>query len=219
MHRPEPAAPESHSPWMQEQTEASRETKTAQENDRNQPRHVGGPYQNRRWAHIDPAHSPRRLFPQSPPETHIYTRICGGPTHSGITGTTLPDSCRVQFHPGHQNILLCCCRVGQLAPDTLEHKQEAQTWTGNGGQTRSQTITRLLAGWRTTCSPLQNCWFCPADTEPAKEGSPGSCILDPNTHHVTPLKQFPGLSTIWLSAVQNQPSPDGGPRWCWSSRN
>lgn len=88
----------------------------------------------------------------------------------------LPDSCTVQFHPGRQNTLLCCCRVRQLVPDTLEHKQEAQIWTGNRGQTRSDAVMWPRAGWSTSFPPAR---FCPADTEPVEEGSPGPGILDP----------------------------------------
>lgn len=144
---------------MQEHAEPTRGTKMAQENNTHELRHVSGHYQSCRWARIDPVHSPHRLFPQSPPE--MATRTFLAESDKDLPNQVspepiLPGSCRVQSHPGHQNILLCCCRVGQLAPDTLEHKQEAQTWTGNGGQTRSGTITWLLAGWRTTCSPLQH---------------------------------------------------------------
>lgn len=165
----------------------------AQENNTHELRHVSGHYQSCRWARIDPVHSPHRLFPQSPPE--MATRTFLAESDKDLPNQVspepiLPGSCRVQSHPGHQNILLCCCRVGQLAPDTLEHKQEAQTWTGNGGQTRSGTITWLLAGWLEDHLLTTPARFCPADTEPAKEGRPGSCILYPNTHHVTPPQRI-----------------------------
>lgn len=181
---------------MQEHTEATRETRRAQENDRNQPRLVGGLYQNCRWARTDPAHSPRRLFPQSPPEMASHTFI-----PESVEDLPNPVSPNRDYLTAAESSSIQAIRTfSSVAAGSVSWRRTPwntnRKWRSDPARDPQEASGRLEDHL-----PATPARFCPADSEPAEEGSSGSCILDPHTHHVTPLKECPGLSTIWLSTV------------------